>query len=479
MSLIEDDPNTPSSTSNSHRSHPIETTEYYTQLFTSLDLNNDGRIDFHDLSTALQRGKNQNHHHHKLSLIKNFFRKSDLDKSGDVSIEEFLEYARKNEKQLRIVFNRFDINQDGKIDASEMQKVLQSELGVHVDLWRVKSVLGRMSSDFSEDPDTFSLTWEEFRDHLLLTGQSSLPEFLRYWRYSTFTDQEDFPEIPEDLPADAPSGIWWRHLVAGGVAGAVSRTVTAPLDRVKVFLPVHGRATGSMLMTVRSMLAEGGLISLWRGNGVNVLKIAPESALKFLAYEEGKRLLKGKSDRELKIEERFLAGSMAGAVSQSVIYPLEVIKTRLALRRTGETLQNLTLRMYDTQGLRMFYRGFIPNLLGILPYAGIDLAVYETLKRKASKTTQNSSVFVLLTCGTISSACGQMASYPLALVRTKLQASDRQNSMVNVFKMILKSEGLRGLYRGLLPNFIKVAPAVSISYVVYENVRVRLGVEMT
>lgn len=34
------------------------------------------------------------------------------------------------------------------------------------------------------------------------------------------------------------TGMWWRHLVAGGVAGAVSRTCTAPLDRLKVFLQV-------------------------------------------------------------------------------------------------------------------------------------------------------------------------------------------------------------------------------------------------
>jgi solute carrier family 25 phosphate transporter 23/24/25/41 len=73
------------------------------------------------------------------------------------------------------------------------------------------------------------------------------------------------------------------------------------------------------------MLAEGGFFSLWRGNGVNILKIAPESAFKFMAYEYGKRMLKGSSNRELKIEERFLAGSLAGAVSQSLIYPLEVI----------------------------------------------------------------------------------------------------------------------------------------------------------
>lgn len=84
------------------------------------------------------------------------------------------------------------------------------------------------------------------------------------------------------------------------------------------------------------MLKEGGMLSLWRGNGINVLKIAPESAFKFMAYEQGKRILKGNSNRELRIEERFLAGSLAGAFSQSIIYPLEVVKTRLALRRTGE-----------------------------------------------------------------------------------------------------------------------------------------------
>jgi len=75
---------------------------------------------------------------------------------------------------------------------------------------------------------------------------------------------------------------------------------------------------------------------MWRGNGINVIKIAPESAIKFMAYEQLKTLIKGRHPgREIRIEERFLAGSLAGAISQTVIYPLEVIKTRLALRKTG------------------------------------------------------------------------------------------------------------------------------------------------
>lgn len=76
------------------------------------------------------------------------------------------------------------------------------------------------------------------------------------------------------------------------------------------------------------MLKEGGVRSLWRGNGINVLKIAPESAIKFAAYEQVKRLIKGDSKENLSIYERFCAGALAGGISQSSIYPLEVLKTR-------------------------------------------------------------------------------------------------------------------------------------------------------
>lgn len=236
------------------------------------------------------------------------------------------------------------------------------------------------------------------------------------------------------------------------------------------------------------MLREGGIISLWRGNGINVLKIGPETALKFMAYEQVKRAIKGEDTRELGLYERFVAGSMAGGISQSSIYPLEVLKTRLALRKTGEFsgMVDAAKKIYRQGGLRSFYRGYVPNLIGILPYAGIDLAVYETLKNSYLRTHDKSeqpAFWVLLLCGTASSTAGQVCSYPLALVRTRLQAEispDKSpNTMLGVFKDILSREGVRGLYRGLTPNFLKVAPAVSISYVVYEHFRQALGVNMT
>lgn len=217
--------------------------------------------------------------------------------------------------------------------------------------------------------------------------------------------------VPDEFTAtEVASGKVWRHLAAGGVAGAVSRTFTAPLDRIKIFLQVQS-SKASIGDSFKYMMKEGGVASFWRGNGINVIKIAPESAIKFASYEQIKRLIRQNENRPMSIYERFAAGACAGGISQTAIYPLEVLKTRLALRKTGQykSIADAALKIFQTEGPRSFYRGYVPNLLGIIPYAGIDLAVYETLKNKYLKQYENEtpSFWVLLACGSASSTLGE------------------------------------------------------------------------
>lgn len=213
-----------------------------------------------------------------------------------------------------------------------------------------------------------------------------------------------------------------------------------------------------------------------------------------------------------------------------------MLKTRLALRKTGQYsgISDCAKQIFRREGPGAFYRGYVPNALGIIPYAGIDLAVYEVSARLRSsgpaagkrrrinkrfpppQTLKNyylhhygaggvdPGVLVLLACGATSSTCGQLASYPLALVRTRMQAQGKappplpspglgprrlfllfpaaatrgrqRAKMSGLFRQILQTEGPAGLYRGLTPNFLKVVPAVSISYVVYEQLKTQLGV---
>uniref|UniRef100_A0AC11BU91 Solute carrier family 25 member 25 n=1 Tax=Ovis aries TaxID=9940 RepID=A0AC11BU91_SHEEP len=372
----------------------------------------------------------------------------DKDLDGQLDFEEFVHYLQDHEKKLRLVFKSLDKKNDGRIDAQEIMQSLR-DLGVKISEQQAEKILKSMDKN-----GTMTIDWNEWRDYHLLHPVENIPEIILYWKHSTIFDVGENLTVPDEFTVEErQTGMWWRHLVAGGGAGAVSRTCTAPLDRLKVLMQVHASRSNNMCIVggFTQMIREGGARSLWRGNGINVLKIAPESAIKFMAYEQ-------------------------------------VLKTRMALRKTGQYsgMLDCARKILAREGVAAFYKGYVPNMLGIIPYAGIDLAVYETLKnawlQRYAVNSADPGVFVLLACGTMSSTCGQLASYPLALVRTRMQAQASMEgapevTMSSLFKQILRTEGAFGLYRGLAPNFMKVIPAVSISYVVYENLKITLGVQ--
>ncbi|KAI1891489.1 hypothetical protein AGOR_G00144340 [Albula goreensis] len=454
-------------------------TKTYEALFEKLDANKDGKVDVSELKAGLTAmgiafGK---------GAAQKIVSSGDSDKDEGLDFTEFSRYLKEHEKKLRLTFKSLDKNNDGRIDSVEIKQSL-ANLGMDISKEEAEKILNSIDVD-----GTMTVDWNEWREHFLFNPATNLQEIIRYWKHSTVLDIGDSIAIPDEFTEEEKTtGIWWKQLAAGAMAGAVSRTGTAPLDRMKVFMQVHSSKSNkiSLVGGFKQMLKEGGVSSLWRGNGVNVLKIAPETAIKFMAYEQYKKLLSSESGK-VKTHERFISGSLAGATAQTAIYPMEVMKTRLTLRKTGQYsgMFDCAKKILKKEGVKAFYKGYIPNILGIIPYAGIDLAVYESLKNAwlshYAKDTANPGVIVLLCCGTISSTCGQLASYPLALVRTRMQAQasmegSEQLSMNRLVKKIVEKEGFFGLYRGILPNFMKVIPAVSISYVVYEYMRTGLGI---
>lgn len=145
------------------------------------------------------------------------------------------------------------------------------------------------------------------------------------------------------------------YFLAGGIAGIVSRTATAPLDRLKVYLiaqtsnkkavveaakdgaPVQtAKAAGRPLIdAMKELWRAGGIRSLFVGNGLNAVKVMPESALKFGAYEAAKRTLarlEGHNDtKNLRPISQFMAGGVGGLVSQCIVYPLDTLKLYVSL----------------------------------------------------------------------------------------------------------------------------------------------------
>uniref|UniRef100_A0A3Q2I5Z0 Uncharacterized protein n=1 Tax=Equus caballus TaxID=9796 RepID=A0A3Q2I5Z0_HORSE len=107
---------------------------------------------------------------------------------------------------------------------------------------------------------------------------------------------------------------------------------------------------------------------------------------------------------------------------------MEVLKTRLAVGKTGQYsgVIDCGKKLLKQEGVRTFYKGYIPNLPGIISCAGIHLAVFERSKNYWLENSAGDSVdpgiVVLLGCSTLAHTCGQIASFPLNLIRTRIQA---------------------------------------------------------
>jgi len=112
------------------------------------------------------------------------------------------------------------------------------------------------------------------------------------------------------------------------------------------------------------------------------------------------------------------------------------------------------------------------------------MSTFEALKLAYLRSTgkDEPGVLDLLAFGSISGSVGATSVYPLNLVRTRLQASgstghpQKYSGPWDVAGKVWELDGWRGFYRGLFPTLAKVVPSVSISYVVYEHSKRRLGV---
>ncbi|KAL3473339.1 mitochondrial carrier domain-containing protein [Aspergillus californicus] len=295
-------------------------------------------------------------------------------------------------------------------------------------------------------------------------------------------------------------------VLAGGIAGLISRFCIAPLDVVKIRLQLqvhslsdptsHAHINGPVykgtLSTLKTILRQEGLTGLWKGNIPAELMYVCYGAIQFTTYRSITQLLAHLDSRRLpQPVESFISGALAGGVATASTYPLDLLRTRFAAQGSGAhrvypSLLSSVRDIVRHEGAAGFFRGCSAAIGQILPYMGLFFATYETLRPVMASTYDASSM--PLPPGSGDAAAGVMASvlaktgvFPLDLVRKRLQVQGPTRALYvhrnipeyrGVFStvaLIYMSQGLRGLYRGLTVSLFKAAPASAVTMWTYER----------
>ncbi|CAL0327372.1 unnamed protein product [Lupinus luteus] len=293
-----------------------------------------------------------------------------------------------------------------------------------------------------------------------------------------------------------------KHLWAGAIAAMVSRTCVAPLERLKLEYIVRGEKR-NILELIKTIAITQGLRGFWKGNLVNVLRTAPFKAVNFYAYDTyRKQLLRFSGNEETTNFERFIAGAAAGITATSICLPLDTIRTKL-VAPGGEALGGVIgafRYMVRTEGIFSLYKGLVPSIISMAPSGAVFYGVYDILKsaylhspegmkriENLHKQGQELSAFDQLELGpvrtllygAIAGACAEAATYPFEVLRRQLQLQVRSTklSTLATFVKIVENGGIPALYAGLIPSLLQVLPSASISYFVYECMKIVLKVE--
>lgn len=359
--------------------HPEERERRTERLFQTLDNSKTGIL---SSDTLLESFREQ---YNPLPLseesIENLISTIAPENRGYLSYEDFKNYIYSIEQDIVASFKALDTKRDGKLDFEELRDGLE-RLGIEIDDERAELFFNILDTD----EDGF-ISYEEWVQFLLFVPLNSDDKVVPLQAaYEFFVEELDLSSEGDFfLSSETLNG--FGYFLAGGFAGVVSRTCTAPFDRLKVYLiassgkvpPVAtsskpsispnpkqdikastskalktalslqksskqlvaeaAEATsavaaqesqGQLMRALKHLWSQGGIRAFFVGNGLNVIKVFPESAMKFGTFETVKRFfaqLEGVEDTsEISRLATFISGGLGGVVAQFTVYPIDTLK---------------------------------------------------------------------------------------------------------------------------------------------------------
>jgi len=309
------------------------------------------------------------------------------------------------------------------------------------------------------------------------------------------------PKAPTKVPKSKAEQLL-SDLLIGGTIGAISKTVMAPVERVKLLMQTQDSNPAVLRGEVerykgigdcfRRVKAEQGVISFWRGNLVNCLRYAPQqgSALAFNdflnnafpQYNPNTDFWKG-------FAVKLTSGGLAGAIANTICYPFDFARTRLAsdLAKGKPQFKGIADCIFTTvrsQGITGLYTGWSVTCMGAFVYRAGQLGCFKQIQdlnpwQKDKGTLGAISSFAAVTAAR---TVVMPFNYPFDTVRRRMMLQSEKpvaervyKGSIDCFAKVWQKEGPKGMYKGMIPELFRGVGG-SLVIVIYDRVKLIFGI---
>lgn len=285
-------------------------------------------------------------------------------------------------------------------------------------------------------------------------------------------------------------------LAAGGVSGAVSKTITAPIEKIK--LAIQNQASNPQIISGEMKPYSGmvdcgvrhvkelGVGSLWRGNVANCVRYVPTAACN-LAFKDAIKKMFPKYDSKAEFGKfaatQIASGSMAGGLTNTIVYPLIYVRTVLGADlgkvKKYSGMADCFKQTVKNNGILSLYNGIGASSIGIVVYRGTQFGLQDTIK--AFNPYQKDFTFVGILSkfivAQIAVSASGIVAYPFDTVQRRLQieaskpvSEQMYSGFSDCITKIMAKEGAGGFFKGALANIVRGTGA-AIVLVMYDEIQ--------
>ena len=277
-------------------------------------------------------------------------------------------------------------------------------------------------------------------------------------------------------------------MVLGGIACMTAGTVTHPVDLIKTRMQANYANVGiglanSSFSTVKKVIKNEGVRSLYKGLSATWIREGSYSSVRLGLYEPFKQLF-GATDRaHTPFYIMLISGAMSGMVASAIANPADLLKIRMQTwEKEPHSIFWHVKEVHRHNGFSGFYRGVQATMSRAIVVNATQLPAYDFLKHKLINLNILEDNHVChLVCSIAAGIVLTLVSGPFDLARTRMMNQPINQKLYNgMFDCLRKSvqrEGVKSLYKGFTPQWLRFGPFTIVQLTVWEGLRSHFGIK--